>query len=105
MESSIKKVLGKVRAWYVEYNESRRGKRIVRVKELAQRRSREDIQIMEYRGRMYISYRGIPIVRASEVDLGCPWEYVLKSSRAVYQDWLIERELEKRNIENRLLDK
>ena len=105
MESSIKKVLGKVRAWYVEYKEYRRGKRIERVKELANRRSMEDIQIMEYRGRMYISYRGIPIVRASEVDLGCPWEYVLKSSRAVYQDWLIERELEKRNIENRLLDK
>ena len=105
MESRISKILGKVRAWYVEYKEYRRGKRIERVKELAQRRSREDIQIMEYRGRMYISHRGIPIVRASEVDLGCPWEYVLKSSRAVYQDWLIERELEKRSIENRLLDK
>ena len=105
MESRIKKILGKVRAWYVEYKEYRRGKRIARVKELAKRRSMEDIQIMEYRGRMYISYRGIPIVRASEDDLGCPWEYVLKSSRAVYQDWLIERELEKRNIENRLLDK
>ena len=105
MESRIRKILGKVRAWYVEYKEYRRGKRIAMVKKLANRRSMEDIQIMEYRGRMYISYRGIPIVRASEDDLGCPWEYVLKSSRAVYQDWLIERELEKRNIENRLLDK
>ena len=105
MESRIRKILGKVRAWYVEYKEYRRGKRIARVKELAKRRSEDEVQIMEYGGRMYISYRGIPIVRASEVDLGCPWEYVLKSSRAVYQDWLIERELEKRNIENRLLDK
>ena len=105
MESRISKILGKVRAWYGEYKEYRRGKRIAMVKKLANRRSMEDIQIMEYRGRMYISYRGIPIVRASEDDLGCPWEYVLKSSRAVYQDWLIERELEKRNIENRLLDK
>lgn len=105
MERSIKKILGKVRAWYVKYREYRRKKRIDSFYELAKRRSREEVQIMEYRGEMYISYRGIPIVRASEVDLGCPWEYVLKSSRAVYQDWLIERELEKRNIENRLLDK
>ena len=105
MESRISKILGKVRAWYVDYREYRRAVRTSRFYELAKRRSREEVQIMEYRGRMYISYRGIPIVRASEVDLGCPWEYVLKSSRAVYQDWLIERELEKRNIENRLLDK
>lgn len=105
MESRIRKIVGKMRAWYGEYKEYRRDKRLARVKELAKRRSREEVQIMEYEGEMYISYRGIPIVRASEVDLGCPWEYVLKSSRAVYQDWLIERELEKRNIENRLLDK
>lgn len=105
MESRIRKIVGKMRAWYGEYREYRRGKRIARVRKLAERRSKEEVQIMEYGGEMYISYRGIPIVRASEVDLGCPWEYVLKSSRAVYQDWLIERELEKRNIENRLLDK
>ena len=105
MESRIRKILGKVRAWYGDYKEYRRKKRIDSFYELAKRRSREEVQIMEYRGEMYICYRGIPIVRASEVDLGCPWEYVLKSSRAVYQDWLIERELEKMNIENRLLDK
>ena len=58
------KIVGKVRAWYVEYKEYRRGKRLVRVKELAKRRSREDIQIMEYRGK-------------------------------VYEEWLIEREMEK----------
>ena len=72
MESRIRKIVGKVRAWYVEYKEYRRGKRLASVKELAKRRSREEVQIMEYRGEMYISYRGIPIVRASEVDLGCP---------------------------------
>lgn len=105
MESRIKKILGKVRAWYGDYKDYRRGKRLARVRKLAKRRSKDEVQIMEYGGEMYICYRGVPIVRASEVDLGCPWEYVLKSSRAVYQDWLIERELEKRNIENRLLDK
>ena len=99
MESRIKKIVGKVRAWYGEYKEYRRGKRLARVKELAKRRSREEVQIMEYHGMMYISYKGIPIVRLSEADLGCPWEYVLKSSRIVYQDWLSERELEKMNIE------
>ena len=93
MESRIRKILGKVRAWYVEYKEYRRGKRLARVKELAKRRSREEVQIMEYRGEMYICCRGIPIVR--EEDLGAPWCEVLEMSRKVYEEWLIEREMDK----------
>ena len=93
MESSIRKILGKVRAWYVKYKEYRRGKRIERVKELAKRRSREGVQIMEYRGEMYICCRGIPIVR--EEDLGASWHEVLARSRKVYEEWLIEREMDK----------
>ena len=93
MESRISKILGKVRAWYVEYKEYRRGKRIERVKELAQRRSREEVQIMEYGGEMYICCRGIPIVR--ERDLGASWCDVLDRSRGVYEMWLIEREMDK----------
>ena len=93
MESRISKILGKVRAWYVEYKEYRRGKRIERVKELAKRRSREEVQIMEYGGEMYICCRGIPIVR--EEDLGATWSGVLERSRKVYEEWLMEREMEK----------
>ena len=93
MESSIRKVLGKVRAWYVEYREYRRGKRLARVNKLAKRRSREEVQIMEYGGEMYICYRGVPIVR--EEDLGAPWSGVLEMSRKVYEEWLIEREMDK----------
>ena len=93
MESRIKKILGKVRAWYVEYKEYRRGKRLARVNKLAKRRSREEVQIMEYRGEMYICCRGIPIVR--EEDLGAPWSGVLEMSRKVYEEWLIEREMDK----------
>lgn len=93
MESRIRKIVGKVRAWYGEYKEYRRGKRLERVKELAKRRSREEVQIMEYDGEMYISYMGIPIVR--EEDLGAPWIGVLERSREVYEEWLIEREMEK----------
>ena len=93
MESRIRKILGKVRAWYVKYKEYRRGKRIERVKELAKRRSREEVQIMEYRGEMYICCRGIPIVR--ERDLGASWCEVLERSRKVYEEWLIEREMDK----------
>ena len=101
----IGRILVMVKVWWIRYSMRRYCRLMVKISEEAVRRSKEEVQIMEYGGEMYISYRGIPIVRASEVDLGCPWEYVLKSSRAVYQDWLIERELEKRNIENRLLDK
>ena len=93
MESRISKILGKVRAWYVKYKEYRRGKRMDRVKELAKRRSREEVQIMEYRGEMYICCRGIPIVR--ERDLGASWCEVLERSRKVYEEWLIEREMDK----------
>ena len=93
MESRIKKILGKVRAWYVEYKDYRRSKRIERVKELAKRRSREEVQIMEHRGEMYICCRGIPIVR--ERDLGASWYEALEMSRKVYEEWLIEREMEK----------
>lgn len=93
MESSIKKILGKMRAWYVEYKEYRRVKRLERVKKLAKRRSMEEVQIMEYRGEMYICCRGIPIVR--EEDLGAPWSGVLERSRETYEEWLIEREMEK----------
>ena len=93
MESRIKKILGKVRAWYGEYKEYRRGKRMARVKELAKRRSREEVQIMEHRGEMYICCRGIPIVR--ERDLGASWCEVMEMSRKVYEEWLIEREMDK----------
>ena len=93
MESRIRKILGKMRAWYVEYKEYRRGKRLARVKELAKRRSREEVQIMEYRGEMYICYKGVPIVR--EEDLRAPWSGVLERSRGTYEEWLIEREMEK----------
>ena len=93
MESRIKKILGKVRAWYVKYKEYRRGKRMDRVRELAKRRSREEVQIMEHRGEMYICCRGIPIVR--EDDLGAPWSGVLARSRESYEMWLVEREMEK----------
>ena len=87
------KIVGKVRAWCVEYKEYRRKKSLDRVRKLAIRRSREDIQIMEYRGKMYISYRGVPIV--SDEDLGAPWSVVLERSRKVYEEWLIERVMEK----------
>ena len=93
MEIRIRKILGKVRAWYVKYKEYRRGKRIERVKELAKRRSREEVQIMEHRGGMYICCRGIPIVR--ERDLGASWCEVMERSRKVYAEWLIEREMDK----------
>ena len=93
MESRIRKILGKVRAWYGEYKEYRRKKRIDKVMELAKRRIREEVQIMEYGGEMYICCRGIPIVR--EEDLGASWCDVLDRSRAVYEKWLIEREMEK----------
>ena len=93
MESRISKILGKVRAWYGEYKEYRRGKRLARVMELAKRRSREEVQIMEHRGEMYICCRGIPIVR--ERDLGASWCDVLDRSRESYEMWLIEREMDK----------
>ena len=93
MESRIKKILGKVRAWYVDYREYRRAVRTSRFYELAKRRSREEVQIMEHRGEMYICCRGIPIVR--EEDLGASWYEVLEMSRGVYEMWLIEREMEK----------
>ena len=93
MESRIRKILGKVRAWYGEYKEYRRGKRLARVNKLAKRRSREEVQIMEHRGEMYICCRGIPIVR--ERDLGASWCEVLEMSRKVYEEWLIEREMDK----------
>ena len=93
MESSIRKILGKVRAWYVDYREYRRAVRTSRFYELAKRRSREEVQIMEYRGEMYICCRGIPIVR--EEDLGAPWGGVLARSREAYAEWLIEREMDK----------
>ena len=92
MESRIRKIVGKMRAWYVKYKEYRRGKRLARVKELAKRR-REEVQIMEYEGEMYICYRGVPIVR--EEDLGAPWSGVLAVSRETYERWLVEREMEK----------
>ena len=93
MESRIKKILGKVRAWYVDYREYRRAVRTSSFYELAKRRSREEVQIMEYRGEMYICCRGIPIVR--EEDLGAPWSGVLARSRGTYAEWLIEREMDK----------
>ena len=93
MESRIKKIVGKVRAWYGEYKEYRMSKRIARVRNRAIRRSREEVQIMEYGGEMYICYRGVPIVR--EEELGAPWSGVLARSRGTYAEWLIEREMEK----------
>ena len=93
MESRIRKILGKVKAWYAEYKEYRRKKRLERVKKLAKRRSREELQIMEYDGEMYICYRGVPIVW--ERDLAVDWSDALGISRGTYEEWLIEREMDK----------
>lgn len=100
MEKSKKKfsevismVIAKIRAWWKGYMNWRRVRRIERVNREMERRSKEDVQIMEYKGRMYICYKGIPIV--SEENLGCPWGDVIRDSRAVYQSWLSEKELEK----------
>ena len=93
MESRIRKIVGKVRAWYGDYKEYRMVKRLARVKELAKRRSKEEVQIMEYGGEMYICCKGIPIVR--EEDLGASWCDVLDRSRGVYEKWLVEREMDK----------
>ena len=68
-------------------------KQIARVRNRAIRRSEDEVQIMEYRGEMYICCRGIPIVR--ERDLGASWCDVLDRSRGTYEEWLIEREMEK----------
>ena len=100
MERSKKKfsevisgVIAKFRAWWKEYLNWRRSRKIERVNREMVRRSKEDIQIMEYRGKMYICYKGMPIV--GEEDLGSPWAEVIGRSREVYQTWLSEKELEK----------
>lgn len=100
MEKSKKKfsevismVIAKIRAWWKEYLNWRRERKIERVNREMERRSKEEVQIMEYRGRMYICYKGMPIV--GEEDLGSPWAKVIERSREVYQAWLSERELEK----------
>lgn len=86
-------VIAKVRTWWKEYISWRRARKIERVNREMERRSKEDIQIMEYRGKMYICYKGIPIV--SEENLGSPWAEVIGRSREVYRAWLSEKELEK----------
>lgn len=82
-----------VKAWWIRYSIRRDSKYMAKVIKESTRRSKEDIQIMEYRGKMYICYKGMPIV--GEEDLGSPWAEVVGRSRQVYQDWLSERELEK----------
>ena len=93
LSNAISVVLVKVRAWWKYYLNWRRVRKIERVNREMVRRSKEDIQIMEYRGKMYICYKGMPIV--GEEDLGSPWSEVIGRSREVYQSWLSERELEK----------
>lgn len=93
LSNAISVVLVKVRAWWKGYMSWRRVRKIERVNREMERRSKEDIQIMEYKGRMYICYKGMPIV--SDENLVSPWAEVIGRSRAVYQSWLSERELEK----------
>lgn len=82
-----------VKAWWIRYSMRRYCRLMVKISEEALRRSNEDVQIMEYRGKMYLCYKGMPIV--GEEDLGSPWSEVIGRSREVYQSWLSERELEK----------
>lgn len=89
----ISMVIAKIRAWWKYYLNWHRVRKIERVNREMVRRSMEDIQIMEYRGKMYICYKGMPIV--GEEDLGSPWAEVIGRSRIVYQSWLSEKELEK----------
>lgn len=93
LSNAISVVVAKVRAWWKDYLNWRRARKIERLNREVERRSREDIQIMEYREKMYICYKGMPIV--GEDDLGSPWAEVIGHSREVYQAWLSERELEK----------
>ena len=92
----IGRILVMVKVWWIRYSMRRYCMLMVKISEEAVRRSKEDVQIMEYRGKMYICYKGMPIV--GEEDLGGPWSEVIGRSREVYHDWLSEKELEKRNI-------
>ena len=89
----ISRLLGKARAMWDNHRSNHRVRQIEKIDRESGRRSREELQIMEYRGKMYISYRGVPIV--SDEDLGAPWADVLMRSRDAYQAWLSEKELEK----------
>ena len=89
----IGRILVMVKVWWIRYSMRRYCRLMVKISEEAVRRSKEDVQIMEYRGEMYICCRGIPIVR--EEDLGAPWSGVLAVSRETYERWLVEREMEK----------
>lgn len=91
--SIIERIWAELRGFVVIYRMRRYSRYRAKVIKESLRRSTEDIQIMEYKGRMYICYKGMPIV--GEEDLGSPWSEVIGRSREVYQSWLSERELEK----------
>lgn len=91
--SIIERIWVMLRGFVVMYSMRRYSKYRAKVIKESTRRSKEEVQIMEHRGEMYICCRGIPIVR--EEDLGAPWGGVLARSRESYKRWLIEREMEK----------
>lgn len=91
--SIIERIWANLRGFVVIYRMRRYSRYRAKVIKESIRRSREDVQIMEYRGKMYICYKGMPIV--GEEDLGSPWVEVIGHSREVYRAWLSERELEK----------
>ena len=81
MLKSVRQFLKKLRE---EYSAAKQQKRVQNLKNL----SCESINVMEFNGRLYIAYNGVPVVRVDDIKIKVT--DLLAQSREDYLTWKVK---------------
>lgn len=79
------KFIQAIRQWFHKLQEDYHASRQQRRSQYLNNLSCENINIIEFNGRLYISYKGVPIVRTEDLKVKAP--ELLAQSREDYLAW------------------
>ncbi len=82
------KLLGQIKQWWSDFVKDREEKQAVKKQKVLERMSCEVVNVMEFDGKLYVSYNGVPVVPVENLNVTI--EKLLAQSRKSYLAWQIK---------------
>lgn len=79
------KLLKQIKQWWSDFVKDREEKQTVKKQKTLERMSCEVVNVMEFNGKLYVSYNGAPVVPVENLNVTV--EKLLVQSRKSYLDW------------------
>lgn len=79
------KLLKQIKQWWSDFVKDREEKQAVKKQKALERMSCEVVNVMEFNGKLYVSYNGVPVVPVENLNVTV--EKLLVQSRKSYLDW------------------